>query len=140
MNVFIIIGVVILVIFIAIILSWPTLKPMAINYASRKVMEYVKIETPVAEMQISESKTYGTIKYNYLNQEYTLHVPFDKKLLRKVGVSVHHLNKEGQEVEITNQAGIPILITASCIGGGSIIVRKNDETIEEFTENQIVKL
>lgn len=139
MHILLIIGIIILVIIVAMILSWPTIKPMAINYASRKIMDYVKIETPPAEMQISECGTYGTVKYNYLNSEYTLYIPFEKKLLRKIGVSVYH-SHNGQETEITHQPGIPILITANSLGGGSIIIKKSDEVINKFTENQIVVL
>ena len=69
-----------------------------------------------------------------------MHVPFDKKLLRKIGYSVYHVNPDGKETEITNQDGIPILITANSLGGGTIIIKKDEETINEFTEHQIVKL
>lgn len=138
MNILIIIAIIILVIIIAICLSWTTVKKTVITYASKKIMDHIKVETNPAEMQLSDDKTHGILKYTYLGQDYILRVPFQKKLLRKVGYSVHHVT-EDSETEITNQVGIPILITANDLGGGKIIIRKDDEIVEEFTNDQIVK-
>jgi hypothetical protein len=115
-----------------------TIKKTTINYISRKVLDNVKVDTNPAEMQLSDDKTYGILKYTYLNQNYSIRIPFEKRLLRKIGVTVYHL-KDDIETEITNQPGIPILITANALGGGKIIIRKNDDILEEFTGDQIVK-
>jgi FtsZ-interacting cell division protein ZipA len=138
MSILVIIGIVILVILISIALSWTTIKKTTINYISRKVLDNVKVDTNPAEMQLSDDKTYGILKYTYLNQNYSIRIPFEKRLLRKIGVTVYHL-KDDIETEITNQPGIPILITANALGGGKIIIRKNDDILEEFTGDQIVK-
>jgi hypothetical protein len=138
MSILVIIGIVILVILISIALSWTTIKKTTINYISRKVLDNVKVDTNPAEMQLSDDKTYGILKYTYLNQNYSIRRPFEKRLLRKIGVTVYHL-KDDIETEITNQPGIPILITANALGGGKIIIRKNDDILEDFTGDQIVK-
>lgn len=139
MNYWLILLIVLFVIIIALILAWPnTIKPTAMKYITNKVIANIKVETPPAELQIDESGTFATIKYTYLNKNYTLRLPFDKKLLRKIGYTIHHIH-EGQETEITNQMGIPILVNASQLGGGEIVIKKHDEIIEKFSENQIVK-
>jgi hypothetical protein len=139
MNYWVIILIILIVIILALLLAWPnTIKPKAMKYITNKVMQNIKVETPPAELQIDESGTFATIEYNYLGKSYTLRVPFERKLLRKVGYTVYHIHDD-QEVEITNQIGIPILINASNLGGGEIIIKQHDEIIEKFTENQIVK-
>lgn len=138
MNIWVIIIIAIIVILIALYFSWGSVKKTVITYASKKIMDHVKVETNPAEMQLSEDKTCGILRYKYLGQDYTLRIPFQKKLLRKIGYSIHHI-KDDQEIEITNQPGVPILITPNDLGGGKIIIRKDEEIVEEFSGDQIIK-
>jgi len=139
MSWLIIVIIILVVLLIALAYYWVPLKKKAIIYISKKVMDNVKVETNPAELQLSEDKTYGILKYTYLNKEYTIRVPYEKKMLRKIGVSVHHINKDGIETDISNQPGIPVFITANNLGSGKIVVRKGDEILDEFTGDQIVK-
>src|SRR6476660_4842269 len=109
--------VILIIIFIIYLLSWEKcLKPIAVSYVTDFAMKNVKMETNPNELTISESKTYATLKYTHLNKEYTLYLPYDKKLLRKVGTEViHHL--DGVETDISSQPGIPCLVNASALGG-----------------------
>ncbi len=134
----IIVVIILIIILIALIYNWGTIKKTTMTYISKKILDNVKVETDPAEMQLSEDKTYGILKYTYLNKEYEIRVPYDKKMLRKVGVSVHHL-KDGVEIDISNQPGVPIFVSANNLGGGKIIIRKGDDILDEFIGDQIVK-
>jgi len=135
---YLILTIVIAVIFILLFASWNTVKPKLKNYIMNKIMDSVHVDSNPAELNIDSSKKYAKLDYFYSGSKYTLYIPFDKKLLRKINTNVYH-QLDGKIVDITHQQGIPILITPNMLGGGTIIVKKEDEVIKTFEGDSLIQ-
>lgn len=139
-GVVLVVVLIILIILIIILLSaWPTyIKPKAMKYATKKIMENLPKQENPAELNINEPRTCGKISYFHQNKKYDLYLPYDKKLLRKVGYSVFH-ELDGKKVEITQEPGLPYLVTPKMLGGGEVKVYKDEELKITFKEDEHIK-
>lgn len=139
----IIVLVVILIILIIIIAigmcSWTYAKPKVMKYVTNKIMQNLPpMEQNPAELNLNYNRTSARLNYTHKGKEHILYIPYDKKLLRKVGYTVfHELNET--KVDITQEPGVPYLVTANMLGGGEIKVYKDDELVNTFKEDDHIK-
>lgn len=109
------------------------------GYVTKKIVENMpKIEDSPAELHLNDSRTAAKLTYFHKNKEHVLYIPYDKKLLRKVGYTVYH-EMDGKKVDITQEPGIPYLVTAGSLGGGEIKVYKDEEVSASFKDGETVK-
>ncbi len=88
---------------------------------------------------VCEGQRAACIKYSRFNTNYLLFVPYNRKLAVKTGTHKALLVKGQEEIDITQQPGIPYLITAEQLGGECIKIIR-DETVTKFYRNEVVKL
>ena len=139
-TILIIILVVLLILFLIILFSWNNLKAAGTKYVMNRVIQNMpKIESSPTELIINDSKTAAKVKYNYNGTDYIMYIPFDKKLMRKIGYRVEH-ELDDLKVDITHQSGIPYFCNPSMLGGGKINVYKDEELIKTFVEDEFVSL
>lgn len=71
----------------------------------------------------------ATIKFKHLGKYYQVHVPYNKKLIRKMaGSQVQLIKKDDEPIDITQKPGIPYLVSAEHFDGKHIIWKKFDQT------------
>jgi hypothetical protein len=139
-TVLIIILLILILLFLILLFNWNNIKTVGTKYVMNRVIEKMpKIESNPAELIVNENKTAGMLKYSYNGSEYTMYIPFDKKLMRKVGYRVEH-ELNDLKVDITHQAGIPYFCSSEMLGGGRINVYKDDELLKTFVDSELVNL
>lgn len=90
---------------------------------------------PPNEMSILENV--GFLKYNYKGNQYNMFIPFDKNYEIEMNDYKVELTREGKQINITHQAGIPYLFTAKMLGGDNICITNeyNDKIHNYGNEN-----
>jgi hypothetical protein len=68
-----------------------------------------------------------TISYSYIGNTYQVTIPYNKRYSVKMAPLIAELLTEGQTKIITQQAGIPYLVSSEEMGGQAIIIT-NSET------------
>ena len=81
--------------------------------------------------------TSAMITYNRCNIPYNLYVPYHSRLVSKMSPYRVFLVKDGNEVDITQQPGIPYMLTAESMGGTELIVRKSGEVVTRYEKNVV---
>lgn len=119
--------------------AWtPYVKPKMMKYVTAKIMANIPQHAHPAELNLNDARSCGRLVYTHKNKEHIIYLPYDPKLLRKVGYKVVH--KLGDvSVDITQEAGVPYLVTADALGGGSVEVYKDDELKHTFTGSDSIK-
>jgi hypothetical protein len=118
--------------------TWTYAKPKVMKYVQGKIMQNLPKHSHPAELNLNEAGTCGKLVYTHKNKEYVMYLPYDKKLFKKIGYTVIH--KLGDvSVDITQQAGIPYLVTADSLGGGVVEVYKDDDLMHTFKEGEAIR-
>lgn len=69
------------------------------------------------------------ITYKRLGKTYLLNIPFSRRdMVRSVGLKVYLIQAGGTELDITQQPGVPYLITAEMLGGIGLKVVSNGQS------------
>lgn len=79
------------------------------------------------------------ITYLRYGREYQVNIPYNRHLVAKMSSCKVFLIKGEEKIDITQQPGIPYLMTASMLGGDKIILEKGD-TVIEYGPDQIPTL
>ncbi len=80
------------------------------------------------------------ITYTRMGLTYTVYVPFEKRKVAKLsGIRVYLHKGNGEVVDITQQPGIPYLVTALMLGGDKIRVVGENNTVF-FGPDEMVNL
>lgn len=69
------------------------------------------------------------INYFYNDKEYTLRLPYDSIASKTRSKRVYAIMPDGQEINITQQPGLPYLITSQDLNAVRIEVRRRDQTV-----------
>jgi hypothetical protein len=88
---------------------------------------------------ICEGQKAASIKYSRFGTEYVLFVPYERKLAIKTGAHKAFLIKGQEKIDITQQPGIPYLVTPNELGGECIEI-VGEETVTKFYRNEHVVL
>ncbi|GAG86340.1 unnamed protein product, partial [marine sediment metagenome] len=74
---------------------------------------------------------YVSVPYTYCGQDYVINIPFSRALRRKTTSTQMFLLKETsegiEEIELPHQHGLCYLVSASVLGGKSIIIVDYDQ-------------
>jgi len=89
------------------------------------LIKKLDLDTPKQEIRsyvdINDEGTKITIVYNHYNQSFKLVLPYNRSFVAKMGMfSAELIYGDGRVVDITQQPGIPYIISAADIGGREI--------------------
>jgi hypothetical protein len=102
--------------------------------------------TTGSEFQLHPNGKSAIITYNRYGKNYHLYVPYSGMIATEMNRFRAYLIKDSsdkkgkKEEEITQQPGIPYMITASDLGGEKIIFRYRDRREVEFSSEIIPKI
>lgn len=92
------------------------------------------------QLIINNNQKSASIIYNYRGRRYILFFPFHpEEIMKSIGFQFF-LIKKGKKIDITQQKGIPYLITANQLGGEKIELRKDNELIKEYLSDEIPRI
>lgn len=90
-----------------------------------KLSQSLKIPMANSECILDNDK--ATIQYNYRGISHDLYLPFDKNhAISMIEFKVELLKRDGIVIDITQQPGIPYLVTAASLGGYDIRITNED--------------
>ena len=96
--------------------------------------------TDKPSITIGETGRFACITYSRMGFTYSLYVPFEKRKVAKLSSIRVYLHKaDGPVVDITQQPGIPYLVTASMLGGTHIRVVGENKSVT-FESEETVKV
>jgi hypothetical protein len=75
---------------------------------------------------INDTGKSASIKYTRYGKSYILNIPYDRSRISSMSSYTVYLIKNNQRINITQQSGIPYLVTADELGGNSIEVETID--------------
>lgn len=92
--------------------------------------KYYQIYNMISDIKVNDEKPsviikedYMIIKYVYLNDEYTLRVPYDQDMVATMTqYEVYGLLDDGTEIKLTQQPGVPYLVKAKALQCSHITV------------------
>lgn len=87
---------------------------------------------------ITKDKYHVTLNYKYFGEKYVLSVPFDNTAMIKMLDYRVLLNKNNSTIDITQQPGIPYIMSAKSFDADSIVVI-NDDTGETYEYKDDIK-
>lgn len=127
-------------------------KNKIIQYATSQVLKKLNETQEKQEVLFRpfERSKSAVILYNHGGMNHKVCVPYDRsksrKMLRKkvflvrlVSNEVSNENPAEERIEITHKPGIPYLLSAHDMGGTKIIVTKDGNIIQEYSEHEIPK-
>lgn len=71
---------------------------------------------------ICSNRRAAYITFSRLDQKSTIYLPYSSRLLARMSGHQAILFKGDQQIDITQQVGIPYLVTASDLGGSKIVI------------------
>jgi len=90
---------------------------------------YKHCQNKPVTIKFNENRKSACIEYiREGGSKYKIYVPYNQHLRSKMNGYTVYLLKNTQLIDITQQPGIPYLVTADMLGGQSIIIKKYDET------------
>jgi len=89
---------------------------------------------------LGQNEQTAEIVYNRLGKSYKLIVPFSRSLSSTMNKCRLYLVSENKEIDITQQPGIPYLVSASQLGGTKIIARFRSGDEKTFFADEIPKI
>ena len=96
------------------------------------ILRHMKSENSGNTVKIYDN--YMEIMYLYMNKDYVLRVPYNPSLISKMTQYVVISNTLGKQMDITQQPGVPYLITAKELNSENIIVNDLDnDTVKVYT-------
>jgi hypothetical protein len=82
-----------------------------------------------SQANLNETGRALCITYDRIGKTYHFNVPFSRQLMvRSMGLKVYLIQDGGPELDITQQPGLPYLVTAEMLGGTGLKVRYNGQT------------
>lgn len=85
---------------------------------------------------INDSERSASIVYSRFGNNYIINVPYARELVPRMVQIKAMLIKSDKQIDVTQQPGIPYLITAAMLGGDKIILSRGDDHLE-FGPNEI---
>lgn len=85
---------------------------------------------PENDFKILESGTAASIRYTRSGRNYSLVVPYDSENYGRMMKVRVYLLRNGEEVDITHQNGLPYMATAAMMGGTKLIVVYKEKRVE----------
>ena len=100
---------------------------------------------PKTSFKINSDGDSGIITYSHWLKVNHLHVPYSKKMARKmIGLKVYLQKREQlgnigclSHIDITQQRGIPYMVSARQLGGTKILVWQGEELIKSYCDDDI---
>ena len=89
---------------------------------------------------INQTVTSASVSYTRYDKEYQIHIPYNKDLITKMTRLKVYLVKDGERVEITQQPGIPYMVSARMLGGEKIIIVKDNNVQKEYKNDEIPQI
>lgn len=86
-------------------------------------------EDDAKESNLTIDKNLAVINYSHNDKEYTLRFPYDPIAAKTRSKRVFAITENGQEINITQQPGLPYLITCQHLNAVRIEVRGRDQTV-----------
>ncbi len=119
-------------------------KNMLANYVLSQVQTELKtrMDTETLEdvYRVSENGKSVRIKYKTAGKWFETYLPYKRNLLNKMCQGKFYLVKNGQHISLNLKPGIPLTVSASDMGGESIIYENLDGEKTEFLENEIPQI
>lgn len=120
--------------------SW---KKLSVNLLFMKEMSKILMRnygSPV-RFAINDSGKSASISYVRNGMNYIVNVPYHRN---KVGVMsgikaylIRRYLEEEEAIEITQQSGVPYLVSAEMLGGEKILLKYREGEVKEFIGNEI---
>jgi hypothetical protein len=83
---------------------------------------------PSSQASLNETGRSLCITYDRVGKTYHFNVPFSRQLMvRSVGLKVYLIQESGSELDITQQPGLPYLVTAEMLGGTGLKIVHNGQ-------------
>lgn len=100
-----------------------------VNWGIRLLLDSYR-STDKPSITIGETGRFACITYPRMGFTFNVYVPYEKrKVSRLSGIQVYLHKDDGSVVDITQQPGIPYVVTASMLGGTSIRVVGEDKSV-----------
>lgn len=81
------------------------------------------------ESNLIIDKNLAIINYSHNDKNYILHLPYDSIAAKTRSKRVFAIKENGEEINITQQPGLPYLITCQHLSAVRIEVRGRDQTV-----------
>ena len=108
------------------IYEWYTIKKNTLMILSKMLSSIKEDKNKKYGITVNDSDMSANIIYNHLAKDYIINVPYNKKKILSMLSLYVVLNKNGEEINITQQPGIPYLLTGEQLGGDNIIITNMD--------------
>lgn len=95
--------------------------------------------TSLSKLEVPHPPRIAVLQYEYLGRTYKLNIPYSRRMASSLSGHQAFLIKDGQRIDITQQSGVPYLVSASDLGGSEIIIEHN-EKVYQFVNNEIPKV
>lgn len=116
------------------------------SYITNKVMK--KLDE-ISNSQEIKFKQFGrhpsaVVLFEHGGKSHNICIPFDQSKARymrrkRVFLIKEHDDQITEEIEITHKAGVPYLLSAEEMGGNKIVVRKDNNTLKEYSSSEVPK-
>lgn len=101
-----------------------------------KCMMSIMFETTESkENDLSIDKNIATINYTHNKKEYKFYLPYDSIAAKTRSKRVFAIKEDGSEINITQQPGLPYLLTCNDLNVLRIEVRGRDQTVLKIYQN-----
>ena len=114
------------------------ISPKTLLYSIEKYQLINKIfsKQTLASFTINDSGKSAFIVYSRCGKDYMINVPYKRELVTQMSKCKVFLSKNNEMINITQQPGIPYLVSAKMLGGDKIIMNCG-ETVKEFLNDEI---
>ena len=80
------------------------------------------------------------VSYCRYGRSYHVNLPYRPELVRLMARTRVYLLRDGQRVDITQQPGIPYLVTARMLGGDGFVIVRDQQSVELGPDDKIEDL
>ena len=111
------------------------------RYILTKVMEELdkrQEKEGIVFKHLEKTKS-AVIVYKHGGKQHKVCVPYDRTKSRTMLRKKVFLVKAGEKIEITHKPGVPYLLSSKDMGGEKILVTKDNQTIKEYSNEEIPK-
>ena len=108
-----------------------------LKYSYKQLLQ--KFNKPL-NVHINSNNKSIIIKYVYQNKDFVVILPFRKELKTKaVNKKIFLVDNNDNEIQLITQPGIPLFISPDDLGVKEIKIIDDDDILEKYTGNQIIK-